>query len=163
MRQGTGPGDFTYTALDADGGGTASAVEKPRVPFECGRSGPVAYGAGSEPLVVLGQWTWWDASGLELNTLRALVQASVHDHGTAPAAALVTRDRLGRVGGKRLRGFWSSAWPANPWTGAPMRQGRSEGDFLYVPGAEGPLPTHRVGCRKEEAASVRAHLTSAST
>ena len=49
----------------------------------------------------------------------------------------MTRDRLGRIYAKRLRGFWSGAWPANPWTGAPMRQGRSQGDFLYVPGARG--------------------------
>ena len=53
------------------------------MPFECGGYRLVAYGAGSEPLVVLGQWTWDDAYRMELNTLRALVQASVHDHGTA--------------------------------------------------------------------------------
>jgi type II secretory pathway pseudopilin PulG len=137
MRQGTGPGDFTYTALDADGGATASVVEKPRVPYQCGGYRLIPYGAEGRPLAVLGQSTWDEAYFGELLDLRALVQAWVHDHGSAPAATLVTRDGLGRTYAHTLYSYWSGAWPVNPWKGVPMRQGRSQGDFRYVPGANG--------------------------
>jgi competence protein ComGC len=56
------------------------------------------------------------------------------DHGDVyPEAAQVTAD--GDVG--MMMQQRGESWPTNPWTGGPMEQGTSRGDYRYEPAADG--------------------------
>ena len=36
---------------------------------------------------------------------------------------------------QEVLGSFIDPWPKNPWTQAPMKQGKTEGDIVYAPGA----------------------------
>jgi hypothetical protein len=36
---------------------------------------------------------------------------------------------------QEVLGAFVSPWPKNPWTQAPMKQGKTQGDIVYAPGA----------------------------
>jgi hypothetical protein len=36
---------------------------------------------------------------------------------------------------QEVLGSFVNPWPKNPWTQAPMKQGKTEGDIVYAPGA----------------------------
>lgn len=52
------------------------------------------------------------------------VTAYVQMNGVAPAAADAA-----------TLGSFVQPWPKNPWTQAPMKQGKEPGDIVYAPGA----------------------------
>ena len=60
----------------------------------------------------------------EITVIKMGIAAYAATNGAPPPAA--TQDVLGSV---------VSPWPTNPWTQAPMAQGKQPGDIVYAPGA----------------------------
>jgi hypothetical protein len=64
------------------------------------------------------------AARSEIILVKSAIATYVATNGALPAAA--TKQALGSA---------TDAWPANPWTGAPMAPGDKKGDIVYSPGA----------------------------
>ena len=69
------------------------------------------------------------AAKSQIMLIKTGVAAHVAMNGAAPPNA-----------SQEVLGSFVSPWPKNPWTQAPMKQGKTKGDIVYAPGA-GPQYT----------------------
>jgi hypothetical protein len=64
------------------------------------------------------------AAKSEIMLVKTGIAAHVAMNGAAPPNA-----------SQEVLGSFVNPWPKNPWTQAPMKQGKTEGDIVYAPGA----------------------------
>ncbi len=64
------------------------------------------------------------AARSEIILVKMAISSYVATNGSLPPAAT-----------QQVMGALIDAWPANPWTNAPMAPGDKKGDIVYTPGA----------------------------
>jgi hypothetical protein len=120
MVQGSEPGDFAYYSIGVNWPGDS-----------CNGYRLVLYGENGRPLVVKGA-DWDSAFRFEMGQLAAIIRDWQMKHeGRSPPDEFVSATGIGQAYEGRHAGWWSGAWPLDPYTGEEVSSGASPGDYEY--------------------------------